>query len=64
VSLRKTAARFGIDPTDGMATKHLKSYLGWRTRIERGGDNLTPRRSVACAPSMNRNIMNGQNLSD
>lgn len=36
-------------PFKGVATKYLKSYLGWRRMIEREGDHLTPRRSIACA---------------
>jgi transposase-like protein len=34
---------------NGVATKYLPSYLGWRRMIERDGDRLTPRRSIACA---------------
>ena len=36
-------------PFNGVATKYLKSYLGWFRMIEREGDNLTPRRSMTCA---------------
>ena len=36
-------------PFNGVATKYLKSYLGWRRMIEREGDRLTPQRSFACA---------------
>ena len=36
-------------PFNGVATKYLKSYLGWFRMIEREGDHLTPRRSIACA---------------
>ena len=36
-------------PFKGVATKYLKSYLGWYRMIDREGDQLTPRRSIACA---------------
>jgi transposase-like protein len=38
-----------LRPFNGVATKYLNSYLGWRRMIEREGDNLTPRRSITCA---------------
>ena len=34
----------------GVATKYLKSYLGWRRQIEREGQHLTPQSWIACAP--------------
>ena len=36
-------------PFNGVATKYLSSYLGWRRLIEREADHLSPRRSIACA---------------
>lgn len=36
---------------NGVATKYLKSYLGWRRMIEREGGRLTPQRWIACALS-------------
>ena len=36
-------------PFNGVATKNLPTYLGWRRMIEREVDRLTPRRSIACA---------------
>ena len=38
-----------LRPFNGVATKYLKSYLGWFRMIDREGDRLTPRRSIACA---------------
>jgi transposase-like protein len=34
---------------NGVASKYLKSYLGWRRLIEREGLAMTPRRWIACA---------------
>ena len=34
---------------NGVATKYLDSYLGWRRMIERMGDNLTPLAAIAAA---------------
>ena len=38
-----------LRPFNGVATKNLPTYLGWRRMIEREADRLTPRRSIACA---------------
>lgn len=34
---------------NGVATKYLKSYLGWRRMIEREASSLTPQRWIVCA---------------
>ncbi len=34
---------------NGVATRYLPSYLGWRRMLEREGESLTPRRLLACA---------------
>ena len=34
---------------NGVASKYLTSYLGWRRLIEREGENLTPIRHLAGA---------------
>ena len=34
---------------NGVASKYLTSYLGWRRLIEREGQSLTPHRHLACA---------------
>lgn len=34
-------------PFKGVASKYLSSYLGWRRMIERDGDRLTPRHTIA-----------------
>jgi transposase-like protein len=34
-------------PFKGVASKYLPSYLGWRRMIERDGDRLTPRHTIA-----------------
>jgi len=36
-------------PFNGVATKNLPTYLGWRRMIEREADRLTPRRSIVRA---------------
>lgn len=36
-------------PFNGVATKNLATYLGWRRMIEREADRLTAKRSIACA---------------
>ncbi len=44
-----TRLKSWMRPFNGVATKYLPSYLGWRRLIEREGDHLTPQRSIACA---------------
>lgn len=34
-------------PFNGVASKYLATYLGWRRMIERDGDRLTPRHAIA-----------------
>jgi hypothetical protein len=46
--------RKNLDTTDcrhyqGVASKYLLSYLGWRRMIERGGARLTPRNLIGQA---------------
>ena len=36
-------------PFQGVASKYLASYLGWRRMIERDGNRLTPRHVIALA---------------
>lgn len=45
------ASRFiqWLDRFNGVATKYLPSYLGWRRWLEKGGDIATPKNALAAA---------------
>lgn len=38
-----------LDHFNGVATKYLPSYLGWRRWLEKGGDAITPQTTLAAA---------------
>jgi transposase-like protein len=38
-----------LDPFNGVATKYLQSYLGWRRCLEKGGDAIAPQTTLAAA---------------
>jgi hypothetical protein len=38
-------------PFKGIASKYMKTYLGWRRTIEREGTHLTPRHPIGQAPA-------------
>ena len=38
-----------LKPFNGVATKYLQSYLGWRRMLESGGASLTRQTALAAA---------------
>ncbi|MCP4936953.1 MAG: hypothetical protein GY927_22790 [bacterium] len=38
-----------LDRFNGMTTKYLQSYLGWRRWLEKGEDKITPQTTLAAA---------------
>ena len=46
---RRTFNALTGTPLEQLHRREVKSYLGWFRMIEREGEHLTPRRSIACA---------------